>query len=275
MPPRSFVSSVYWASPGESRSRSFESTPCRNACASSPADLQLSHVRDVEQAGCRAHGAHLVDHARRTAPASPNRRRGRGARPTPRGVRTAACAAARPAPRRTIPARPARGDEADLVCERVGGARLVLAHGADRAEERELVAQVGAHHLRAVRRDGHAHARVEERAEDRSAPRRRRRARRSAGSRSGRPRARCPSRPAARSARGRPQRGCRARCGRAAAPRSPRRPPRGSPPRRSAPSRPGRPRAPAARAARAAHRRSARRPGRGPAMSMPTTPRAA
>ena len=41
---------------------------------------------------------------RRTAPASPNRRRGRGARPTPRGVRTAACAAARPAPRRTIPA---------------------------------------------------------------------------------------------------------------------------------------------------------------------------
>ena len=64
MPPRSFVSSVYWASPGERRSRSFESTPCRNACAPLPADLHLSHVRDVEEAGGRAHGAHLVDHAR-------------------------------------------------------------------------------------------------------------------------------------------------------------------------------------------------------------------
>ena len=125
MPPRSFVSSVYCASPGERRSRSFESTPCRNACAPSPADLHLAHVRDVEDAGRRAHARAPRRSRPRTGPASPNRRRGRGARPTPRGVRTAACAAARPAPRGLYPSRPARAHEADLVGERVGGARLV------------------------------------------------------------------------------------------------------------------------------------------------------
>ena len=50
--------------------------------------------------------------------------------------------------------------------ERVRGPRLVAAHGADAAQERELVAQVRAHHLGPVGRDGHAHPGVEERSED-------------------------------------------------------------------------------------------------------------
>ena len=50
MPPRSFVSSVYCAAPSSTRSRSFERTPCRKSGVTRALDVQLPHVRDVEDA---------------------------------------------------------------------------------------------------------------------------------------------------------------------------------------------------------------------------------
>ncbi len=168
MPPRSFVSSVYWASPCESRSRSFESTPCRKAWASSPATCSCPMCETSNRpAAVRTARTSSITPAYCTGisqPAKGTRRPPDSAWRAYSGVRCSSSGTAADYTRADLRG----GDEADLVCERVGGARLVLAHGADRAEECELVAQMGAHHLRAVRRDGHAHARVEERAEDRA-----------------------------------------------------------------------------------------------------------
>ena len=63
IPPRSFVSSVYCASPGASLSRSFESEALQQLVRARPFDLDLAHVRDVEDARIRADGAVLRDHA--------------------------------------------------------------------------------------------------------------------------------------------------------------------------------------------------------------------
>src|SRR6476469_6482820 len=161
MPPRSFVSSVYCASPGERRSRSFESTPCRNACAAppptctcpmwetskTPAAVRTARTSSMTPPYCTGI----------SQPAKGTRRPPDSAWRPYSGVRCSSSGTAR-----TLSV---RGDEAHRMRERVGGARLVGGHRADRAQERELVAQVGAHHLGAVRRDGHADARVEEGAE--------------------------------------------------------------------------------------------------------------
>ncbi len=45
------------------RSRSLDSTRCRNALRAVARDLELAHVRDVEDAGARAHGAVLLGDA--------------------------------------------------------------------------------------------------------------------------------------------------------------------------------------------------------------------
>ena len=63
IPPRSFVSSVYCASPGSIRPRSFESSRLEQLARPRPLDLELAHVRDVERAGVLAHCAVLRDHA--------------------------------------------------------------------------------------------------------------------------------------------------------------------------------------------------------------------
>ena len=63
IPPRSFVSSVYCASPGSIRSRSFESRRLEERVRLRPLDLDLAHVRDVEDAGVGAHGPVLLDDA--------------------------------------------------------------------------------------------------------------------------------------------------------------------------------------------------------------------
>ena len=63
IPPVSFVSSVYCASPGASLSMSFESVACSSVARRRPLDLDLAHVRDVEDAGVGAHGPVLRDHA--------------------------------------------------------------------------------------------------------------------------------------------------------------------------------------------------------------------
>ena len=260
MPPRSFVSSVYCASPGERRSRSFESTPCRKACAPAPATraAPCARRRRRRRAVRTARCSSSITPAYCTGISQP----AKGTRRPPESdvaPRTAACAAARPALRaaRTI-AQP-RSTPATLrrPCTRAStSCASALAARASSSliapieqRKRELVAQVRAHHLGAVRRDGHAHPGVEERAEDVAHLV-------GVGERAGQQvggradlehDARAPR--AARSARDRRRRGCRGRCGRAAATRRPRRPRRRSPPRRSAPSRRGRPRAPAARAA--------------------------
>ena len=64
MPPRSFVSSVYCASPGREAVEVVREHALQERVRAAAADLHLAHVRDVEDAGRRAHGAHLVDHAR-------------------------------------------------------------------------------------------------------------------------------------------------------------------------------------------------------------------
>ena len=61
--------------------------------------------------------------------------------------------------------RGAAADEARRVAARVRLAELARVQGSDPAQEVELVAEVRAHHLRAVRRDRELHARVREGAE--------------------------------------------------------------------------------------------------------------
>src|SRR5204862_1296483 len=56
-------------------------------------------------------------------------------------------------------------DEARRMPARVGGAKLVLGERTDPLEQLELVAQVRAHHLGAVRRDGERDAVLDEGAE--------------------------------------------------------------------------------------------------------------
>ena len=63
MPPSSFVSSVYCASPGASRSTSFERSALQEVPSRRALDLDLAHVRDVEDAGVAADGPVLGDHA--------------------------------------------------------------------------------------------------------------------------------------------------------------------------------------------------------------------
>ena len=64
IPPRSLVSRVYWASPSEILSRSFESISWRKPVRRRPVDVDLSHVRDVERPAVGANGPVLLDHAR-------------------------------------------------------------------------------------------------------------------------------------------------------------------------------------------------------------------
>ena len=63
IPPRSLVSSVYCASPGAIRPRSFESSDCEELRGARPLDLELAHVGDVEDAAVAAHRAVLGDDA--------------------------------------------------------------------------------------------------------------------------------------------------------------------------------------------------------------------
>ena len=227
MPPRSFVSSVYCASPGREaveivREHALQERVrprCRRPAPGPCARRRRRRPRCARRAPRRSRP--------RTAPASPNRRRGRGARPIPRGGRTAACAVARPAPRRTLDVRVRAAHEArPRARARWRRAPRPALIAPIVAQERELVAQVGAHHLGAVRRDGHAHARVEERAEhpahlvgvvERAGQEVRGRADlehdAGLGDQGGQ-------------LGDRPRRGCRGRCDRAAAPRPPRPPPR-------------------------------------------------
>src|SRR3954470_1475981 len=162
MPPRWLVSSVYCASPGERRSRSFESTLCRNACAAlpptctcpmcetskTPAAVRTARTSSMTPVYCTGI----------SQPAKGTRRPPDSAWRPYSGVRCSSSGTARTLPELR--------DEAHLVRERVRAARLLRGHRPDPAQEGELIAQVGAHHLWAVRRDGHAHAAVEERAED-------------------------------------------------------------------------------------------------------------
>ena len=87
-------------------------------------------------------------------------------------------------------------DEAGLVPAGVRLAELVLVEGADAEQQLELVAQVGAHHLRAVGGDREPDARLDEARGRCRGPRPRRGAPSSAGSRSGRSRARSRARAA-------------------------------------------------------------------------------
>src|SRR3954452_4409627 len=161
MPPRWLVSSVYCASPGERRSRSFESTLCRNACAAlpptctcpmcetskTPAAVRTARTSSMTPVYCTGI----------SQPAKGTRRPPDSAWRAYSGVRCSSSGTAR-----TLSA---RGHEAHRMRERVGGARLVGRHRADRTQEREFGAQGGEHHLGPVRRDRHADARVEEGAE--------------------------------------------------------------------------------------------------------------
>ena len=63
MPPRSFVSSVYCASPSPSRPRSFESRLCSRSACLGPSTCSCAHVGDVEDAPVAADGDVLRDHA--------------------------------------------------------------------------------------------------------------------------------------------------------------------------------------------------------------------
>ena len=63
IPPCSFVSSVYWASPSARRARSFESRRLEQLGLPRALDVELTHVRDVEDATVAAHGEVLGDHA--------------------------------------------------------------------------------------------------------------------------------------------------------------------------------------------------------------------
>ena len=63
MPPLSFVSSVYCASPSASRERSFERRPCSSSVLLRPLDVELAHVGDVEDAAVAPDGEVLGDHA--------------------------------------------------------------------------------------------------------------------------------------------------------------------------------------------------------------------
>ena len=63
IPPASFVSSVYCASPTSSRETSFESRPWSSSARRRALDLDLAHVRDVEDAGVGPHRPVLGDHA--------------------------------------------------------------------------------------------------------------------------------------------------------------------------------------------------------------------
>ena len=63
IPPRSFVSSVYCASPSPIRSRSFESSDWSSSVRPRALDLELAHVRDVEDAAVVADREVLGDHA--------------------------------------------------------------------------------------------------------------------------------------------------------------------------------------------------------------------
>ena len=93
MPPRSLVSSVYCAWPSARRSRSFDSTRCRKSWAPRAGDLDLAHVRDVEDAGGRADGPVLVVDARVVARACPSRRSRSSGRRAQGGSRAAASSA--------------------------------------------------------------------------------------------------------------------------------------------------------------------------------------
>ena len=63
IPPSSFVSSVYCARPPRAATTSFESSALEELARLRPFDLDLAHVRDVEDAGIRPHGPVLGDHA--------------------------------------------------------------------------------------------------------------------------------------------------------------------------------------------------------------------
>ena len=62
IPPYSFVSSVYCASPAASLS-SRSRARLQQLPRGRPLDLDLAHVRDVEDAGVGPHGHVLLDHA--------------------------------------------------------------------------------------------------------------------------------------------------------------------------------------------------------------------
>ena len=63
MPPLSFVSSVYCASPSASFARSFESADCSSSVGGRPLDVELAHVRDVEDTDSLRDREMLGDHA--------------------------------------------------------------------------------------------------------------------------------------------------------------------------------------------------------------------
>ena len=63
MPPRSFVSSVYWASPGAIRPRSFESSDCRSSAARGPSTSISPMCETSKTPQSLAHGAVLGDDA--------------------------------------------------------------------------------------------------------------------------------------------------------------------------------------------------------------------
>ena len=63
MPPSSFVSSVYWASPSAEPVEVVREERLQELARRRPLDVELAHVRDVEDAAVLAHGAVLRDDA--------------------------------------------------------------------------------------------------------------------------------------------------------------------------------------------------------------------
>ena len=63
MPPRSFVSSVYCASPSRELREVVREQPLQELELRRPFDVDLAHVRDVEDATVATDGEMLRDHA--------------------------------------------------------------------------------------------------------------------------------------------------------------------------------------------------------------------